>query len=239
MCSPTYLTQHFFPSLEAISTCFLVPHEQVPSRPSKAIQVLKKKSHFLTLLSVHFNPPACAFACLCNRLHLSLQRLTFHQNIHRFTDKTRSWTVSKKILTRRVSLFLFCTLFVCLFCRCTNITFVFSSAFILTRVIISPHGGHRRLFPPRLRQEKAFFSLHWWTGYILSLVQLTKKNRVYFLSASRPVSKNVFLLVWQTRCVSLCVNVYILLYMCGRTKRFLRAGAFFSACYFTCSTSSK
>lgn len=96
------------------------------------------------------------------------------------------------------------------------------------------------LFPPRLRQEKAFFSLHWWTGYSSALY--SKRNRVYFLSASiqQPVSKNVFLLVWQTRFVSLCVNVYILMYMCGRTKWALLfvCWCFLSACYFTCDWSA-
>lgn len=69
-------------------------------------------------------------------------------------------------------------------------------------------------------------------------------------SLPQPVSKNVFLLVWQTRCVSLCVNVYILLYMCMDEQNgffLLRAGAFSvhvilhvnGWLYTTCSTSSK
>lgn len=129
-----------------------------------------------------------------------------------------------------------------LFCQCTNIfhkpSFV-SSAFTLTRVT-SLHGGPQHLLPLRLRQGEAFFSLRWWTGFILSLVQ--KKTEFIFFSASlpQPVSKNVFLLVWQTRCVSLGVNVYIYYCTCVKEQKWallfvvFACWCFFSACYFTC-----
>ena len=77
----------------------------------------------------------------------------------------------------------------------------------------SSHGSSSPLPSPRLRQKKkAFFSLLWWTGYILSLVQ--SKTEFYFLSASppQPVSKNVFCIGFGRPGVFL--SVWMCIYYC-------------------------
>lgn len=83
-------------------------------------------------------------------------------------------------------------------------------------------GGHRHLFPPRLRQEEAFF--------LTALVD--KTNRVYFLSASppQPVSKNVFFYFGFGRPGVFFSFVWMCIYYCTRVEEqnvcFRVAGAF-------------
>lgn len=171
------LTSPSTSSLEAISTCFLVPHDQVafPLRLNNLQKPFKYlKSHFLTPLTVHFSPSACAFACLCGRPLPACIFPAFHSkdNINLYStctlivsgvfSLTSTGAGLFKILNRECP----CSYFARhLFCRCTNTCFV-SSAFILTwRHLFCM--GVIVLFPPRLRQEKAFFSKHWQTlaGY--------------------------------------------------------------------------
>lgn len=87
-----------------------------------------------------------------------------------------------------------------------------SSAFILL-CVISLHGGHRHLFPPRLRQDKAFFSLHWWNGCSSALYSKKRKKKTEFIFSVHPYSnllaKMFFYWFGRPGVFSLRVNVYI------------------------------
>lgn len=63
-----------------------------------------------------------------------------------------------------------------------------SAFFILTRVIHHP-------LPSEIETRKAFFSQHWWTWYILSLVKVKSEFIFSVLAPSllQPVSKFFFL----------------------------------------------
>lgn len=125
-------------------------------------------------------PVLCSCRLLLASLTLKTAKkklsFTFHPNMLYF------WSFSRTKTGAGLFKMCLCSYFAhCLFCQCTNIfhkpSFV-SSAFILTRVT-SQHRGLLHLLPPRLRQEEAFFSLRWWTGFILSLVQ-KKKQSLFF-----------------------------------------------------------
>lgn len=86
-----------------------------------------------------------------------------------------------------------------------------STFFILTRVICRPLLSQTR------DRKKPFL-----TGGVYPQpckVKIEKINKSEFIfsvlapSLLQPVSKNVFLLVQQPRCASLCVNVYICIYI--------------------------
>lgn len=97
----------------------------------------------------------------------------------------------------------------------------------------------------RDRGRKKPFS-HCAGGLVLSSALYRKKKKQSLFFSVYPyhnlLAKMFFLFFWQTRCVSLCVNVYILLYICERTKWALLFVCLFvfacwcvlSACYFTC-----
>lgn len=143
-------------------------------------------------------------------------------------DRNRGGTVS----LMRVSLFLFCTPFVLPVHKHLPCLHPHTH-------IISLHGGHRPL-PSKTETGRRSLFLTALVDWLHPQPCTVKKSRVYFLSACTIPTclQKFFLLVWQSRCVSLCVNVYILLYMCERTKWVLffcfACWCFFSACCFTC-----
>lgn len=115
-----------------------------------------------------------------------------------------------------MSLLLFCTSFVLPVYKHLPYT-------LLRQLCLHPHMCHlsaSRVIIISLQDWDGKKPFSQCTGWLVIPSAFYRKNRVYFLSASQPqpVSKNVFLLVWQTKCVSLCVNVYILLYTYERTK---------------------
>lgn len=240
MCTPTYLTLSVFEAPQP-------EHTHNFQKPFKYL-----KSHFfdfancslhllVLLLSSVYLPTFC--------LHLSLQRcsLTFHLNIHRFRSRQKQ----ERDCFLNESVFVLILHAVCSAGAQT-------SPMPSSSHIISLHGGHCPL-PSETETGRSLFltALVDWLHPQPCTVKKKKKKTEFIFSVlapsqPQPVSKNVFLLVWQTRCVSLCVNVYILLYMCGRTKWVLfcfvlRAGAFSvhvvlrvnGSLYDTCDTSLK
>ncbi len=158
--------------------------------------------------------------------------LTFHLNIHCFRRVSPTKTGARlfKTLNREC----LCSYFARrLFCRCTNIPLrqlLPSSShvsFLCTGVIV--------LFPPRLRQEAAFFFsltalVDWLHPY--SLLQSETEFIFSVLAPSppqKPVSKNVFSIGSADQmCLSLCECVYITVHVWKNKMGsfLLRAGAF-------------
>lgn len=125
--------------------------------------------------------------------------------------------------------------------------------------VISLHGGHRHLIPPRLRQEKAFFSLHWWNGCSSALYSKKKKTykKTEFIFSVHPYSNllakmffywfgrpGVFLSVWM--CIYIDVHVWqnkldLIFFVCVLVL--FQCRSFYCMCEWfaalTCSTSSK
>lgn len=148
------------------------------------------------MLAVGFDPPACAFACLCScphstnhtaliqRPHKNIRSL-FHLNIGCFwgcyLDKQRSCLNCLKFLIESV-------LVLILHAICSagaQMSPIYSplselcetSALPSSSFVISLHGGHCSV-PSETETGKSLFSQHWWTGYYSSA--LYSKNRVLF-----------------------------------------------------------
>lgn len=106
-----------------------------------------------------------------------------------------------------------------LFCRSTNM--FLKLCLHLHTSHHSARGSSSSPLKGRDRKKPFFNSQHWWTGYIFVLYR--RKTTHLVSQCCHHLNRNLF-----ASCVSvglavslslsLCVNVYILLYMCGRTK---------------------
>lgn len=105
-------------------------------------------------------------------------------------------------------------------------------------------GGHCPRPSNNETGKSLFFSQHWLDRWHLQPCTVKSLFSQCLHHPCRNLGKNVFVLVWQTRYVTLCVNVYILLYMCvtgfvwmvkmGCYFFVCVCSCFFSACYFEC-----